>query len=198
MAPEDMKGVVGKLEDAGCRNILLTERGASFGYHNLVVDMRGLQTMRSFGYPVVYDATHSVQLPGGLGNASGGQREFIPVLSRAAAAAGIDAIFMEVHPHPEKALSDGLSRNDAGVYALLHLIARGEDTNMIKRGGVALAEEMCSLLRTELQKTGRPTTERVRQLDKLFIRNDLSPGGCADLLAVGYFLYDWERKNIAE
>ena len=107
MAPEDMKGVVGKLEDAGCRNIMLTERGASFGYHNLVVDMRGLQTMRSFGYPVVYDATHSVQLPGGLGNASGGQREFIPVLSRAAAAAGIDAIFMEVHPNPAKALSDG-------------------------------------------------------------------------------------------
>ena len=107
MAPEDMKGVVGKLEDAGCRNIMLTERGASFGYHNLVVDMRGLQTMRSFGYPVVYDATHSVQLPGGLGNASGGQREFIPVLSRAAAAAGIDAIFMEVHPEPAKALSDG-------------------------------------------------------------------------------------------
>ena len=107
MAPEDMKGVVGKLEDAGCRNILLTERGASFGYHNLVVDMRGFQTMRSFGYPVVYDATHSVQLPGGLGNASGGQREFIPVLSRAAAAAGIDAIFMEVHPEPAKALSDG-------------------------------------------------------------------------------------------
>jgi len=107
MAPEDMKGVVGKLEDAGCRNILLTERGASFGYHNLVVDMRGFQTMRSFGWPVVYDATHSVQLPGGLGNASGGQREFIPVLSRAAAAAGIDAIFMEVHPEPAKALSDG-------------------------------------------------------------------------------------------
>ena len=107
MAPEDMKGVVGKLEDAGCRNIMLTERGASFGYHNLVVDIRGFQTMRSFGWPVVYDATHSVQLPGGLGNASGGQREFIPVLSRAAAAAGIDAIFMEVHPEPAKALSDG-------------------------------------------------------------------------------------------
>ena len=120
MAPEDMKGVVGKLEDAGCRNIMLTERGASFGYHNLVVDMRGLQTMRSFGYPVVYDATHSVQLPGGLGNASGGQREFIPVLSRAAAAAGIDAIFMEVHPNPAKALSDGPNSLDfAGAEKVL-------------------------------------------------------------------------------
>jgi len=120
MAPEDMKGVVGKLEDAGCRNIMLTERGASFGYHNLVVDMRGLQTMRSFGYPVVYDATHSVQLPGGLGNASGGQREFIPVLSRAAAAAGIDAVFMEVHPEPAKALSDGPNSLDfAGAEKVL-------------------------------------------------------------------------------
>ena len=120
MAPEDMKGVVGKLEDAGCRNIMLTERGASFGYHNLVVDIRGLQTMRSFGYPVVYDATHSVQLPGGLGNASGGQREFIPVLSRAAAAAGIDAIFMEVHPNPAKALSDGPNSLDfAGAEKVL-------------------------------------------------------------------------------
>lgn len=107
LAPEDMRGVIGKLEESGCRNILLTERGTTFGYHNLVVDMRGLQTMRSFGYPVVYDATHSVQLPGGLGNASGGQREFIPELTRAAAAAGIDAVFMEVHPNPDKALSDG-------------------------------------------------------------------------------------------
>lgn len=102
-----MKGAVGKLEGAGCENIMLTERGSSFGYHNLVVDMRSLQTMRSFGYPVIFDATHSVQLPGGLGNASGGQREFIAALSRAAAAVGINGIFMEVHPQPEKALSDG-------------------------------------------------------------------------------------------
>ena len=107
MAPEDMKGAVGKLEGAGCANIMLTERGSSFGYHNLVVDMRSLQTMGSFGYPVIFDATHSVQLPGGLGNASGGQREFIASLSRAAAAVGINGIFMEVHPNPEKALSDG-------------------------------------------------------------------------------------------
>ena len=107
MAPEDMKGVVGKMTDAGCSNLMLTERGTSFGYHNLVVDMRSLATMRSLGYPVVFDATHSVQLPGGLGNASGGQREFIPTLTRAAAACGIDAIFMEVHPRPDQALSDG-------------------------------------------------------------------------------------------
>ncbi len=107
LAPEDMKGVVGKLQDAGCRGILLTERGTTFGYHNLAVDFRGLQTMREFGVPLVFDATHSVQLPGGLGSCSGGQRQFIPALSRAAAAVGIDAIFMEVHPNPDKALSDG-------------------------------------------------------------------------------------------
>lgn len=120
LAPEDMKGVVGKLESCGCKNIMLTERGTSFGYHNLVVDMRSLQTMRSLGYPVIFDATHSVQLPGGLGNASGGQREFIPALSRAAAAVGIDGIFMEVHPNPAKALSDGPNSLDfAGAEKLL-------------------------------------------------------------------------------
>ena len=107
MAPEDMRQVAGKLADANCSGIMLTERGSSFGYHNLMVDMRGLQTMGSFGYPVIFDATHSVQLPGGLGNASGGQREFIGALSRAAAAVGIQGMFAEVHPQPEKALSDG-------------------------------------------------------------------------------------------
>lgn len=107
LAPEDMKGVVDKLRGAGCRGILLTERGTTFGYHNLTVDFRGLPTMRALDVPVVFDATHSVQLPGGLGSCSGGQRQFIPVLARAAAAVGIDAIFMEVHPNPDKALSDG-------------------------------------------------------------------------------------------
>ena len=107
LAPEDMKGVKGKLNDAGCSQIILTDRGTTFGYHNLVVDFRGLQTMRELGVPVCFDATHSVQLPGGQGTCSGGQRQFIPALSRAAAAVGIDAIFMEVHPNPEKALSDG-------------------------------------------------------------------------------------------
>lgn len=107
LAPEDMKGVLGKLRMGGCNQILLTERGSSFGYHNLVVDMRGLQIMRDFQVPVVFDATHSVQLPGGLGHASGGQRQFVAPLARAAAAVGIDALFMEVHPDPDKALSDG-------------------------------------------------------------------------------------------
>lgn len=107
LAPEDMAGVVKKLEQANCSGIMLTERGTTFGYHNLTVDFRGLQTMREFNVPVVFDATHSVQLPGGLGTCSGGQRQFIPALSRAAAAVGIDAIFMEVHPNPDKALSDG-------------------------------------------------------------------------------------------
>jgi len=107
LAPWDMKNVVKKLEDGGARNILLTERGTSFGYNALVVDFRGLPQMREFGYPVVFDATHSVQMPGGQGNTSGGQREFVPYLARAAAAIGMDALFMEVHENPDQALSDG-------------------------------------------------------------------------------------------
>ncbi len=107
MAPEDMAGALEKAKSSGNENIMLTERGTSFGYHNLIVDMRSLVIMRELGAPVVFDATHSVQLPGGLGHASGGQREFIRPLARAAAAIGIDALFMEVHPNPEKALSDG-------------------------------------------------------------------------------------------
>ena len=107
LAPEDMAGVIGKLRAAGCDNIMLTERGTTFGYHNLVVDMRSLAAMRALGVPVMFDATHSVQLPGGLGNASGGQRQYVPYLARAAAAVGIDALFLEVHPDPDHALSDG-------------------------------------------------------------------------------------------
>jgi 2-dehydro-3-deoxyphosphooctonate aldolase (KDO 8-P synthase) len=107
LSPWDMRHAVDKLRAAGCDHILLTERGASFGYNNLVVDMRSLPVMRSFGCPVIFDATHSVQLPGGMGGKSGGQREFIPTLSRAAMAAGIDGLFMEVHPDPDKALCDG-------------------------------------------------------------------------------------------
>jgi 2-dehydro-3-deoxyphosphooctonate aldolase (KDO 8-P synthase) len=107
MAPEDMKGAVDKVRAVGNEQVMLTERGSSFGYHNLVVDMRGLVTMRNLGVPVVFDATHSVQLPGGLGNASGGQREFVRPLARAAAAVGIDALFCEIHPNPAKAFSDG-------------------------------------------------------------------------------------------
>jgi len=108
LAPEDMKQVVAKARAAsGADNIMVCERGASFGYHNLVSDMRSLAIMRDTGCPVVFDATHSVQLPGGQGTSSGGQREFVPVLARAAVAAGVAGVFMETHPQPEKALSDG-------------------------------------------------------------------------------------------
>jgi 2-dehydro-3-deoxyphosphooctonate aldolase (KDO 8-P synthase) len=106
MAPGDMRAVVEKCYGAGNRRILLTERGSSFGYHNLVVDFRGLPIMRALGHPVVYDATHSLQLPGGAGTSSGAQREYAPHLMRAAAAVGIDALFLEVHPDPTRALSD--------------------------------------------------------------------------------------------
>ncbi|OGA04665.1 MAG: 3-deoxy-8-phosphooctulonate synthase [Betaproteobacteria bacterium RIFCSPLOWO2_02_FULL_62_17] len=108
LAPGDMKNVVDKAREASGRdNIMVCERGVSFGYNNLVSDMRSLAIMRETGCPVVFDATHSVQLPGGQGTSSGGQREFVPVLARAAVAAGIAGIFMETHPDPSKALSDG-------------------------------------------------------------------------------------------
>ncbi len=107
LAPWDMKNVIKKIEEAGNKNLLLTERGASFGYNTLVTDMRGLAVMREFGYPVVMDATHSVQIPGGQGTSSGGQSQYVPHMARAAAAVGIDALFMEVHDNPAEALSDG-------------------------------------------------------------------------------------------
>lgn len=106
-SPWDMKPVVEKARSTGNEQIMVCERGASFGYNNLVSDMRSLAVMRDTGCPVVFDATHSVQLPGGQGGSSGGQREFIPVLARAAVAAGVAGVFMETHPEPEKALSDG-------------------------------------------------------------------------------------------
>jgi 2-dehydro-3-deoxyphosphooctonate aldolase (KDO 8-P synthase) len=108
LSPWDMQNVVAKARDAsGSDNIMVCERGASFGYNNLVSDMRSLAVMRNTGCPVVFDATHSVQLPGGQGTVSGGQREFVPVLARAAVAAGISGLFMETHPNPAQALSDG-------------------------------------------------------------------------------------------
>jgi 2-dehydro-3-deoxyphosphooctonate aldolase (KDO 8-P synthase) len=107
LAPWDMANVVEKITSAGNHRILITERGTMFGYNNLVVDFRGLMIMRQTGYPVIFDATHSVQLPGGAGKSSGGQREYAPVLARAAVAAGVDGVFMEVHPNPEQALCDG-------------------------------------------------------------------------------------------
>lgn len=107
LAPWDMKNVIKKIEESGNKNIMLTERGASFGYNTLVTDMRGLAIMRELGYPVVMDATHSVQIPGGQGTSSGGQSQYVPHMARAAAAVGIDALFLEVHDNPAEALSDG-------------------------------------------------------------------------------------------
>ncbi len=107
LSPWEMQNVVDKAKSTGNEQIMVCERGFSFGYNNLVSDMRALSVMRAFGAPVVFDATHSVQLPGGKGTASGGQREFVPVLARAAVAAGVSGVFMETHPKPEEALSDG-------------------------------------------------------------------------------------------
>jgi 2-dehydro-3-deoxyphosphooctonate aldolase (KDO 8-P synthase) len=107
LAPWDIFNVVEKITSAGNRDVLITERGTMFGYNNLVVDFRGFMIMRKKGFPVIFDATHSVQLPGGGGKSSGGQREFAPMLARAAVAAGVDGIFMEVHKDPDKALCDG-------------------------------------------------------------------------------------------
>jgi 2-dehydro-3-deoxyphosphooctonate aldolase (KDO 8-P synthase) len=112
VAPRDMKNAVDKILSKGNEAILLTERGTSFGYNNLVVDMRGLAIMRSFGYPIVFDATHSVQLPGGAGDRSGGERQYVPALARAAVAFGVDALFMEMHEDPDRTLPDGRPLSD--------------------------------------------------------------------------------------
>jgi 2-dehydro-3-deoxyphosphooctonate aldolase (KDO 8-P synthase) len=137
LAPEDMKNVVAKAREAsGQDNIMVCERGASFGYHNLVSDMRGLAIMRDTGCPVVFDATHSVQLPGGQGHASGGQREFVPVLARAAVASGVAGIFMETHPTPEKALSDGPNAWPLGLMKPLLETLKSLDA-LVKRSGFA-------------------------------------------------------------
>jgi 2-dehydro-3-deoxyphosphooctonate aldolase (KDO 8-P synthase) len=128
LAPWDMKNVLNKLVEAGNPNIMACERGASFGYNTLVTDFRGLPIMKSFGAPVVFDATHSVQQPGGQGGTSGGQREFVPVLARAAAAIGVAAIFMETHPDPANAPSDGPNMVPMDEFeALLSDIKRFDD-----------------------------------------------------------------------
>ena len=139
LAPEDMKNVVAKAREASGRdNILVCERGASFGYHNLVSDMRALAIMRATGCPVVFDATHSVQLPGGQGATSGGQREFVPVLARAAVAAGVAGVFMETHPDPARALSDGPNAWPLGrMRELLTTLAELDAT--VKRRGFSEA-----------------------------------------------------------
>ncbi|MDE1921400.1 MAG: 3-deoxy-8-phosphooctulonate synthase [Candidatus Omnitrophica bacterium] len=107
MAPWDAGGIVKKMQEAGNHKLLLTERGVTFGYNNLVTDFRALSIMRAYGYPVIFDATHSVQKPGGLGDSSGGESRYIPLLARCAVAAGVDAVFLETHPDPSRALSDG-------------------------------------------------------------------------------------------
>jgi len=112
VAPRDMQNVVDKVLSKGNESILLTERGTSFGYNNLVVDMRGLAIMRALGYPIVFDATHSVQLPGGAGDRSGGERQYVPALARAAVAFGVDALFMEMHEDPDRTLPDGRPLSD--------------------------------------------------------------------------------------
>ena len=139
LAPEDMKNVVDKAREAsGCDNILVCERGASFGYHNLVSDMRALAIMRATGCPIVFDATHSVQLPGGQGTTSGRQREFVPVLARAAVAAGVAGVFMETHPDPTQALSDGPNAWPLGrMRELLTTLAELDAT--VKRRGFSEA-----------------------------------------------------------
>lgn len=107
LAPEQMKSLIKKVEDSGNRNIMVTDRGTTFGYNNLVVDFRGIPIMKEFGYPVVFDATHSVQLPGANGTSSGGDRRFVSTLAKSAMAAGADVLFFEIHPEPDKALCDG-------------------------------------------------------------------------------------------
>jgi 2-dehydro-3-deoxyphosphooctonate aldolase (KDO 8-P synthase) len=137
LAPADMKNVVDKAKSASRRdNILVCERGVSFGYNNLVSDMRSLMIMRDTGCPVVFDATHSVQLPGGQGGTSGGQREYVPVLARAAVASGIAGLFMETHPNPEKALSDGPNAWPLPLMKTL-LEALQELDTLVKRRGLA-------------------------------------------------------------
>ncbi|MSQ51088.1 MAG: 3-deoxy-8-phosphooctulonate synthase [Betaproteobacteria bacterium] len=137
LAPGDMKNVVDKArESSGRDNIMVCERGAMFGYNNLVADMRSLAIMRDTGCPVVFDATHSVQLPGGQGTTSGGQREFVPVLARAAVAAGIAGLFMETHPDPAKALSDGPNAWPLEMMKDLLQTLKSLD-DMVKRGGFA-------------------------------------------------------------
>jgi 2-dehydro-3-deoxyphosphooctonate aldolase (KDO 8-P synthase) len=116
LAPWDIKNIIDKFISTGNRNLMITERGTSFGYNNLVVDFRGFPIMRSFGYPVIFDVTHSLQLPGGQGSSSGGQREFAEPLARAAVAAGVDGLFMEVHPEPDKALCDGPNMINLDVF----------------------------------------------------------------------------------
>ena len=137
MAPADMKNVVDKVVSTGCQALLLTERGASFGYNNLVVDMRGLEIMRETGYPVVFDATHSVQLPGGAGDRSGGERRYVQGLARAAVAFGVDALFMEMHEDPDRTMADGRPLSDGPNMLRIDDLPRLLDQLLAIRAGVS-------------------------------------------------------------
>jgi 2-dehydro-3-deoxyphosphooctonate aldolase (KDO 8-P synthase) len=136
VSPADMKNVIEKVSSTGNANIILTERGSSFGYHNLVVDFRGIPQMKKLGYPVVFDATHSVQLPGGQGHSSGGQPEFIEPLARAAVAADVDGLFIETHNNPAEALSDGA--NALPLDQLAGLLSRLKELSALVRSWRAL------------------------------------------------------------
>jgi 2-dehydro-3-deoxyphosphooctonate aldolase (KDO 8-P synthase) len=136
MAPGDMKNVVDKVVSTGNHALLLTERGASFGYNNLVVDMRGLEIMRGLGYPVVFDATHSVQLPGGAGDRSGGERRYVQGLARAAVAFGVDALFMEMHEDPDRTMADGRPLSDGPNMLRIDDLPRLLDQLLAIRAGV--------------------------------------------------------------
>lgn len=133
LSPWDVKNIIEKFISTGNNKILITERGTCFGYHNLVVDFRGMPILRSFGYPVLFDVTHSVQLPGGEGDRSGGQREFAPPLMRAAVGAGVDGLFIEVHPEPKRALSDG--PNMIPLAEIKSLLKQAKAIHDLIRGG---------------------------------------------------------------
>jgi 2-dehydro-3-deoxyphosphooctonate aldolase (KDO 8-P synthase) len=139
VAPRDMRNVVDKILSKGNEAILLTERGASFGYNNLVVDLRGLEIMRDFGYPVVFDATHSVQLPGGAGDRSGGERRYVQGLARAAIAFGVDALFMEMHEDPDRTLPDGRPLSDGPNMLRIDDLPRLLDQLLAIRAGLGNA-----------------------------------------------------------
>jgi 2-dehydro-3-deoxyphosphooctonate aldolase (KDO 8-P synthase) len=136
LAPRDMKNVVDKIRSRGNEAILLTERGTSFGYNNLVVDMRGLEIMRESGYPVVFDATHSVQLPGGAGDRSGGERRYVQGLARAAVAFGVDALFMEMHEDPDRTMADGRPLSDGPNMLRIDDLPRLLDQLLALRAGL--------------------------------------------------------------
>ncbi len=135
LAPWDMRNVLDKILSTGNDRVLLTERGTSFGYNNLVSDMRSLVVMRELGFPVVFDATHSLQLPGGLGSASGGERKYIPALARAGVAAGVDALFMEVHEDPDQAMSDGPNSLELRDFEGLLRVVKRLDALVKETGG---------------------------------------------------------------